>query len=108
MKKSDRTRARILAAAGSLLAKKDLRNIRTAELAAKAGLSEGAIFRYFPTKSHIFAAVIEQLLQRFARWMEEALCTDGGTPRTWRWSGSSIFISSSLPARRIWSSCSWA
>ena len=73
MKKSELTRAKILRAAGRILAKKGFREARTAELALEAGLSEGALFRYFPTKNQLFEAVIRQNLTEFHQELEKTI-----------------------------------
>jgi TetR/AcrR family transcriptional regulator, fatty acid metabolism regulator protein len=39
-------------------------NTRTADIAKEAGVSEGLIFKYFPTKSHLFAIIIKGVFQR--------------------------------------------
>ncbi|HEX2952560.1 MAG TPA: TetR/AcrR family transcriptional regulator [Bacillota bacterium] len=62
MKKSEQTKERILKAAARILSEKGFQETRTAELAAEAGLSEGAIFRYFPTKSNLIEAVVRFLI----------------------------------------------
>jgi AcrR family transcriptional regulator len=39
-------------------------NTRTADIAREAGVSEGLIFKYFPTKGHLFASIIKGVFQR--------------------------------------------
>lgn len=63
MKKSEKTKESILAAATRILSTKGFAEARTAELAAEAGLSEGAIFRYFPSKSKLVEAVVRRYIQ---------------------------------------------
>ena len=78
MKKSDQTRARIVAAAARLIARKGPFKTKTADLASEAGLSEGAIFRYFPTKAHVFEAVIHRFLGQFSSELQGVLAADSG------------------------------
>ncbi len=78
MKKSEQTRARILDAATQLIAKKGTSSTRTADVAAAAGVSEGAIFHYFPSKAHVVEAVLKQLLARFTRESRRVLDSVSG------------------------------
>jgi TetR/AcrR family transcriptional regulator, fatty acid metabolism regulator protein len=43
---------------------KGFANTRTADIAKEAGISEGLIFKYFPTKSNLFAIIIKGIFQR--------------------------------------------
>jgi AcrR family transcriptional regulator len=43
---------------------KGFANTRTADIAKEAGISEGLIFKYFPTKSNLFAIIIKGVFQR--------------------------------------------
>lgn len=73
MLKSEETRARILAAATRLIAKKGPSSTRTVDLAYEAGVSQGAIFRYFPTKTHIVEEVLKGLFTRFTTGLQHIL-----------------------------------
>ncbi len=63
MKRKDRME-QILDCALELVGEKPLASIRTAEIAAKAGISEGAMFKYFATKDDI----IEGIRQRYLKF----------------------------------------
>jgi AcrR family transcriptional regulator len=74
-KSSGRERqASIIAAAASLFAQKGFNGTTTREIAKTAGISEALLFRYFPTKRTLYAAIIaarSQLSQLLAS-VEEA------------------------------------
>ncbi len=74
-KSSGRERqASIIAAAASLFAQKGFNGTTTREIAKTAGISEALLFRYFPTKRALYAAIIaakSQLSQLLAT-VEEA------------------------------------
>ena len=50
----------IVAAAMSVFAEKGFAGAKMEEIAARAGLSKGALYLYFPTKQDVFRAVVEQ------------------------------------------------
>jgi AcrR family transcriptional regulator len=52
--------AQILDAARRLAATRDLTQVTTAEVAATAGVSQGLVFRYFPTRRDLELAVVRQ------------------------------------------------
>src|SRR3989442_1413389 len=69
--------ASIIAAAASLFAQKGFNGTTTREIAKTAGISEALLFRYFPTKRVLYAAIIaarSQLSQLMAS-IEEAADT---------------------------------
>ena len=74
-KSSGRERqASIIAAAATLFAQKGFNGTTTREIAKTAGISEALLFRYFPTKRALYAAIIaakSQLSQLMAS-IEEA------------------------------------
>ena len=49
----------IVAAALQVFAEKGFAGARTEEIAARAGLSKGTLYLYFPTKQDLFAAVVQ-------------------------------------------------
>ncbi len=57
-----RTRARLLAAARAALVELGLGSTPTALVAARAGVSHGALFKHFPTKPALLVAVTEAIL----------------------------------------------
>ncbi len=55
-------RQRLLDAAQVCLERNGYRDITTRELLAEAGLSNGTLYTYFPTKDHLYEALAEDLL----------------------------------------------
>jgi AcrR family transcriptional regulator len=55
----DENRRRILLQALDVFAAKGLRDARIQDIAQYAGFSQGYVYRYFPTKEHIFARLLE-------------------------------------------------
>lgn len=65
-------RREILAAAAGVFAAKGFRGATTAEIARQAGIAEGTIFRYFPTKKDLLFGLFESLaLEPLARLSQE-------------------------------------
>jgi AcrR family transcriptional regulator len=63
-KSSGRERqASIIAAAASLFAQKGFNGTTTREIAKTAGISEALLFRYFPTKRALYAAILAEKVQ---------------------------------------------
>src|SRR4051812_10944787 len=50
---------KILRAASALFSRKGLAGTTTRMIAAKARMNEALIFRYFPTKRHLYATILE-------------------------------------------------
>ncbi len=50
-----------------------LANTRTADVAKEAGVSEGLIFKYFPTKNHLFTVIIKGVFQRLKAGADEII-----------------------------------
>src|SRR5437870_11782286 len=62
----------LLAAALDLFVEKGFAATRVEEVAARAGVSKGTLFLYFPTKEELFKAVVrENVAGRLAEWSEE-------------------------------------
>ena len=74
-----RNRARVLAAAERAMAAKGAA-VSTEEVARQAGVGIGTVFRHFPTKEALLAAVLVERLARFAAEADELART--GDPRT--------------------------
>lgn len=55
------TRKRLLDAASACLIESGYSALTTTAVAQRAGLSQGALFRYFPAKSDLLAAIVEHL-----------------------------------------------
>ena len=62
----------LLDAALDLFVEKGFAATRSEEVAARAGVSKGTLFLYFPSKEELFKAVVrENISGRFAEWNEE-------------------------------------
>src|SRR3954467_6540322 len=62
----------LLDAALELFVEKGFAATRAEEVAARAGVSKGTLFLYFPSKEELFKAVVrENISGRFSEWNEE-------------------------------------
>jgi TetR/AcrR family transcriptional regulator len=70
----------LLEAALDLFVEKGFAATRAEEVAARAGVSKGTLFLYFPSKEELFKAVVrENISGRFAEWNEEFEHFEGST-----------------------------
>jgi AcrR family transcriptional regulator len=70
----------LLEAALDLFVEKGFAATRAEEVAARAGVSKGTLFLYFPSKEELFKAVVrENISGRFAEWNEEFDTFEGTT-----------------------------
>ncbi|PKO62129.1 MAG: TetR family transcriptional regulator [Betaproteobacteria bacterium HGW-Betaproteobacteria-18] len=70
----------LLAAALDLFVEKGFAATRVEEVAARAGVSKGTLFLYFPSKEDLFKAVVrENISGRFVEWNEEFDRFEGST-----------------------------
>lgn len=70
----------LLDAALDLFVEKGFAATRSEEVAARAGVSKGTLFLYFPSKEELFKAVVrENISGRFAEWAEEFETFEGTT-----------------------------
>jgi len=70
----------LLDAALDLFVEKGFAATRSEEVAARAGVSKGTLFLYFPSKEELFKAVVrENMVGRFAEWQEEFASFEGST-----------------------------
>lgn len=68
-------------AALALFVEKGFAATRVEEVAARAGVSKGTLFLYFPTKEELFKAVVrENIAGRLHEWNEEFESFEGSTP----------------------------
>jgi len=68
----------LLEAALDLFVEKGYAATRVEEVAARAGVSKGTLFLYFPSKEELFKAVVrENIAGRFAEWQLELDSFDG-------------------------------
>jgi TetR/AcrR family transcriptional regulator len=71
----------LLDAALDLFVEKGFAATRAEEVAARAGVSKGTLFLYFPSKEELFKAVVrENMSGRFAEWKHEFDTFEGSTP----------------------------
>ncbi|WNV83302.1 helix-turn-helix domain-containing protein [Umezawaea sp. Da 62-37] len=66
---AQRNRARILAAADEIFAAKGA-SASTEEVAARAGVAIGTVFRHFPTKNDLLSALMKELVRELAEEVE--------------------------------------
>jgi AcrR family transcriptional regulator len=69
-KRSEQTVKRVLDAAGELLGQIPLELVTTSRIAKQAGLSIGALYRFYPDKQSIFDAVAVRHVETFKAWLE--------------------------------------
>lgn len=67
------TRAKLIEAASTLLIEAGLRGTTTAAVAARASVSQGALFKHFPTKLDLLASITEALLASLVSAFRDAL-----------------------------------
>jgi AcrR family transcriptional regulator len=88
-KRSRRKEARpgeLLDAALDLFVEKGFAATRVEEVAARAGVSKGTLFLYFPSKLELFKAVVRQSIAgRFDEWQTELETFDGSTSELLRY-----------------------
>lgn len=73
MNKVEATKEKIIEATVKIAMAKGFANTRTAEIAKEAGVSEGLIFKYFPTKNHLFTIIINDNIQRLKSGVAEII-----------------------------------
>lgn len=67
------TRGALLDATLECLVERGYAGTTTTEVCARAGVSQGALFRHYPTKAHLLAAAIERLYGRLFDLYKEGL-----------------------------------
>ncbi|WP_076997330.1 TetR/AcrR family transcriptional regulator [Variovorax sp. KK3] len=76
----------LLEAALDLFVDKGFAATRSEEVAARAGVSKGTLFLYFPSKEELFKAVVmENLAGRFTEWNAEFEAFEGSTEEMLRY-----------------------
>lgn len=71
------TRAALCEAAVASLAERGYAGATVADIAARAGLSQGALFRHYPTKADLFADAAERLYDRVRTTVAKRLARAG-------------------------------
>lgn len=74
-RKARETRARILDAALECFTTRGYHRSRTVDLADLAGVSEGTIYKYYPSKQALFEALCEAKIAEYAERLNEILAT---------------------------------
>ena len=71
MRDPEKTRARILDVAFTEIYERGFQGVGVREIAAKAGLTIGAFFHYFPTKSSVGYAIVDEVIKQgiLERWI---------------------------------------
>jgi len=69
----DDRRAQILAVGREVFAERGFHAAGTAEIAARAGCSEPTIYKHFPSKQALFAAVLEDATERTREHIEQII-----------------------------------
>lgn len=70
---AERTRARILASALSLFVKKGYERTTFTDIAARLKMTKGAVYWHFESKEALLIALVEEMLARFARQLDELM-----------------------------------
>ena len=79
--RSQNTVARVLDAASSLLTQMPLEDVTTTRIAAEAGLSIGALYRFFPDKQTIVDAIAVRHVEQFRASPRRFSVTNGPRAR---------------------------
>ena len=96
------TRERIVGAALKLIADGGYVNAPVASVADRAGVAVGTVYRYFPSKSDLFAEVFRIASQREVDAMREgAASTKGGSASDRIAAGTETFARRALAGRRL-------
>ena len=78
------TRGKLVAAAAEVLVEEGLAGTTTIAVAQRAGVSQGGLFKHFPSKTDLLAAAVERLLGGFVgefdREVKKALKKKGADP----------------------------
>jgi AcrR family transcriptional regulator len=71
--KGEERRKQILKCAVKIFAKSNYKSTRVADIAKEAGISEAAVYKYFPKKEAIFLEILEHMSQRIITFWQEEL-----------------------------------
>jgi TetR/AcrR family transcriptional regulator len=79
-RRKDARPGELLDAALDLFVEKGFAATRVEQVAARAGVSKGTLFVYFPSKEELFKAVVRETISgRFSEWNDEFDAFDGST-----------------------------
>lgn len=73
---AEKTRARILASALDLFAKKGYEHTTFTDIAARLRMTKGAVYWYFDTKETLLLALVDEMLEKFTRQIGELMPKD--------------------------------
>ena len=76
------TRGALLDAAVESLMEHGVAGFTTSDVVRRAGMSNGALFRYFPTKADLLAATVERVFVRLRHDYEDAFVAQAAEKRT--------------------------
>lgn len=77
-----KTKDRILEVAREMIAEGGYHSTTTALLAAKAGISEGTIYRHFESKEDILVTILDELDERYSEFVSGLRTSRDGRPGT--------------------------
>jgi len=72
---AERTRTRILASALSLFVKKGYDHTTFTDIAARLKMTKGAVYWHFESKESLLVALVDEMLTKFHRQMDELMST---------------------------------
>ena len=70
---AEKTRTRILASALDLFAKKGYEHTTLTDVAARLKMTKGAVYWHFASKETLLMALVDEMLAKFARHIEETM-----------------------------------
>ena len=73
---AERTRARILASALALFVRKGYEHTTFTDIAARLKMTKGAVYWHFATKEALLVALVNEMLQKFKRQLDELMPKD--------------------------------
>ena len=79
---AEKTRKRILASALSLFVKKGYDKTTFTDIAARLKMTKGAVYWHFESKEKLLVALVEEMLEKFQRQLDEQMPKDELTFRT--------------------------
>jgi TetR/AcrR family transcriptional regulator len=76
---AEQRREQILTCSIDVLAKSNYQKMRVADIADLVGVSEAAIYKYFPTKKHLFLAVLKYMSDRLINSLTSVIEVEADT-----------------------------
>ena len=73
---AERTRKRVLASALSLFVKKGYEQTTFTDIAARLKMTKGAVYWHFKSKEALLVALVEEMLEKFQRQLDELMPKD--------------------------------